>query len=49
MFFNSLYNIINFVKDWVEIAYILYINGLNIFILVDNPTEVPFAMTLVTV
>jgi hypothetical protein len=27
---------------------ILYINGLNIFILVDNPTEVPFVMALAT-
>jgi len=47
-FFNSLYNIINFVKDWAEIAYILYINGLNTFILVDNPIEVPFTMALAT-
>jgi hypothetical protein len=49
VFFNGLYNIINFVKDWVEIAYVLYINGLNIFILVDNPAEVLFVMALVTV
>ena len=49
MFFNSLYNIINFVKDWVEIAYILYINGLNIFILVDNPIEIPFIIVLATI
>ena len=48
-FFNSLYNIINFIKDWIEIAYILYINGLNIFILVDNPIEVPFAIALATI
>jgi len=48
VFFNGLYNIINFVKDWVEIAYILYINGLNLFILVDNPIEVPFAIALAT-
>jgi hypothetical protein len=48
-FFNGLYNIINFIKDWVEIAYTLYINGLNIFILVDNPIEVPFAIALATV
>ena len=47
-FFNGLYNTINFVKDWAEIAYVLYINGLNIFILVDNPAEVPFAMALAT-
>jgi hypothetical protein len=39
-FFNGLYNIINFIKDWAEIAYILYINGLNSFILVDSPIEV---------
>ena len=49
VFFNGLYNTINFIKDWAEIAYILYINGLNLFILVDNPTEVPFAMALATV
>ena len=48
-FFNGLYNIINFVKDWVEIAYIPCINGLNIFILVDNPAEVPFAIALATI
>jgi hypothetical protein len=48
VFFNNLYNIINFVKNWVEIAYILYINGLNIFILVDNPTEIPFIIALAT-
>jgi len=48
-FFNGLHNIINFIKDWAEIAYILSINGLNMFILVDNPTEVPFAMALATV
>ena len=45
-FFNGLYNIINFIKDWVEIAYVLYINGLNTFILVDNPIEVPFIIAL---
>ena len=48
-FFNGLHNIINFVKDWAEIAYILYINGLNMFILVDNPIEVPFAIALATI
>ena len=32
----------------MEIAYTLYINGLNIFILVDNPIEVPFIMALAT-
>ena len=48
-FFNSLYNIINFVKDWAEIAYILSINRLNMFILVDNPAEVPFAIALATI
>ena len=47
-FFNGLYNIINFIKDWVEIAYTLYINGLNTFILVDNPIEVPFIIALAT-
>jgi len=35
--FNGLYNIINFIKYRTEIAYILYINGLNLFILLDNP------------
>ena len=48
-FFNGLYNIINFIKDWAEIAYTLYINGLNIFILVDNPVEVPFIIALATI
>ena len=48
-FFDSLYNIINFVKDWAEIAYIPYINGLNIFILVNNPVEVPFTISLATI
>jgi len=48
-FFNGLYNTINFVKDWVEIAYTLYINGLNTFILVDNPIEVSFIMALATI
>jgi len=48
-FFNSLYNIINFIKDWAEIAYTLYINGLNSFILVDNPIEVPFTIALATI
>ena len=47
-FFNGLYNTINFVKDWAEIAYIPCINGLNTFILVDNPAEVPFAIALAT-
>ena len=47
-FFNGLYNIINFIKDWAEIAYTLYINRLNTFILVDNPAEVPFVMALAT-
>jgi len=47
-FFNSLHNIINFIKDWAQIAYILYINGLDLFILVDNPTEVPFIIALAT-
>ena len=48
-FFNGLYNIINFVKNWAEIAHTLYINGLNLFILVDNPVEVSFAIALATV
>ena len=39
-FFNSLYNIINFIKNWAEVAYTLCINGLSMFILVDNPVEV---------
>ena len=39
-FFNGFHNTINFIKDWVEIAYIPSINGLNMFILVDNPIEV---------
>ena len=48
-FFNGLYNIINLIKNWAEIAYVLYINGLDIFILVDNPIEVPFAIALATI
>ena len=47
-FFNGLYNIINFIKDWAEIAYILYIGSLNLFILIDNPLEVPFVIALAT-
>ena len=47
-FFDGLHNTINFVKNQAEIAYILYINGLNMFILVDNPAEIPFAMALIT-
>jgi len=47
-FFNGLHNTINFVKDRAEIAYVPCVNGLNTFILVDNPTEVPFAMALAT-
>src|SRR6266700_2378082 len=39
-FFNGLYNIINFVKDRAEIAYVLSINGLNFFILAHNPAKV---------
>jgi hypothetical protein len=39
-FFDGLHNTINFVKDRAEIAYTPYINGLNLFILVDNPIEV---------
>jgi hypothetical protein len=47
-FFNSFYNTINFVKNWAEIAYTPYINRLNLFILVDNPIEIPFVIVLVT-
>ena len=47
-FFDGLHNTINFVKDRAEIAYTPCINGLNTFILVDNPAEVPFAMALAT-
>ena len=47
-FFNNLYNTINLIKNQAEIAYILCINGLNIFILVNNPTKVPFTMALAT-
>ena len=39
---------INFIKDRAEIAYTLCINRLNIFILVDNPIEVPFTIALAT-
>jgi hypothetical protein len=48
VFFNSLYNIINFIKNLVKIAYIPYINRLNLFILVDNLVEVPFTIALAT-
>jgi hypothetical protein len=48
-FFNGLYNIINLIKNRAEIAYVLYVNGLNIFILVDNPIEVPFTIALATI
>ena len=44
-FFDGLYNIINFVKNWAEVAYTLYINGLSLFILADNSVKV---MDLVT-
>jgi hypothetical protein len=47
-FFNSLYNTINFIKNRAEIAYTLYINSLNLFILVNNPTEVLFIIALAT-
>ena len=36
-FFNGLHNTINFIKNQAEVAYVLYINGLNSFILLDNP------------
>ena len=35
-FFNGLHNTINFIKNQVEVAYILCINGLNSFILLDD-------------
>ena len=38
-FFNGLYNIINFIKNQAEIAYILCVNGLNLFILLDDPAQ----------
>ncbi len=38
-YFNDVHNIINFIKNWVEIAYIPCINGLNSFILLDNPAR----------
>ena len=38
-YFNDLYNIINFIKNRVEVAFILYINGLNLFILLDDPIQ----------
>ena len=38
-FFNGLHNTINFVKDRAEIAYIPCINGLNSFILLDDPVR----------
>ena len=36
-YFNNLYNIINFIKNRVEVVYILYINGFNLFILLNDP------------
>ena len=48
-FFDGLHNTINLVKNQAEIAYIPCINRLNIFILVDNLAEVPFAMALATI
>ena len=47
-FFNDLYNIINFIKNRVEVVYILYINGLNLFILLDNPTRLRLIKELLT-
>jgi hypothetical protein len=38
-FFNSLHNTINFVKNQAEVAYIPCINGLNSFILLDDPVR----------
>ena len=36
-YFNDLRNTINFVKNQAEVAYILCINGINLFILLDDP------------
>ena len=36
-YFNNLCNIINFIRNWAEVAYILCINSLNLFILLDDP------------
>ena len=38
-FFNNLRNIINFIKNRAEVAYVPCINGLNSFILLDNPEQ----------
>ena len=38
-FFNGLRNTINFVKNRAEVAYIPCINGLNSFILLDDPVR----------
>jgi len=38
-FFDGLHNTVNFVKDKAEIAYVPCINGLNSFILLDNPEQ----------
>ena len=38
-FFNGLRNTINFVKNQAEVAYIPCINGLNSFILLDDPVR----------
>jgi hypothetical protein len=38
-YFNDLRNTINFIKNRAEVAYIPYINCLNLFILLDNPVQ----------
>ena len=38
-YFNNLRNTINFVKNRAEVAYIPCINGLNSFILLDDPVR----------
>ena len=47
-FFNGLYNTINFIKNWAEVAYTLCINGLNSFILLDNPIQLRLIKELPT-
>ena len=41
-YFNDLRNTINFVKNRAEVAYIPCINGLNLFILLDDPVRLRF-------
>ena len=47
-FFDGLHNTINFVKNRVEIAYIPCINGLNLFILLDDPARLYLYKELLT-